>query len=267
MRNQPVKRGGRRVPANPVHKLWLHPILDAIFPPRCAGCRTWSEEIFCPCCQKNLQMVAAPLCACCGKPFDALAKVSPGSHCADCRDNRYHPAPQLDVRRAPYEYSGPIREAIHSLKYRGKTALAAPLAELLWEYSQSQTQPAIPVEDVSLLVPIPLHPLRRWRRGYNQSTLLARGLSEHTGLPYAELLRRARHTLPQIELDAAHRAANVRDAFEIDSNTLAEYSNLESVLLIDDVATTGATLEECARVLKKAGVDSVYALTLARRDL
>ncbi len=182
------------------------------------------------------------------------------------RANRYHGAPHLTARRAPLEYSGPIRDAIHAFKYRGKTALAAPLADLLWEYSTSEAGRAIPFENVTVIAPIPLHPLRRWRRGFNQSTLLARELSERAQIPYAEILKRTRHTAPQIELGAHQRAANVRGAFALDERALLEYSRAHSVLLLDDVATTGATLEECARILKKSGVAEVYALTLARRD-
>lgn len=265
MLGQPVKENGGRASANPVRKSPAKAVLDIIFPPRCAGCRAWSAEIFCPECRIKLLPVALPLCACCGKPFDALAKVLPQSLCAACRANRYHRAPDLDVRRAPFEYSGPIREAIHALKYNGKTALAEGLAQLLWEYSS--TQSSISFEDLSLIVPIPLHPLRRWRRGYNQSTLLAHELSLLSRVPTAEILCRTRHTLPQIELDAADRAANVRGAFALDEYGVREYFGLKNILLIDDVATTGATLEECARVLKAAGAEKVYALTLARRDL
>ena len=159
-----------------------------------------------------------------------------------------------------------MRKAIHAFKYRGHTALATPLAALLWEYSQTPEGATIPFAGLSCIVPIPLHPLRRWRRGYNQSALLAQKLGALAQIPCIEILRRTRHTQPQIELDAIHRVTNVRGAFSFDEHASREYSQPQSVLLIDDVATTGATLEECARVLKAAGVQTVYALTIARRD-
>jgi ComF family protein len=249
-----------------VRESLLNTVLDAVFPPRCAGCHAWNKAIFCPDCHSQLCFLRAPLCARCGQEFDTLAKVTPDSICADCRENRYHSAPQIDVRRAPLEYSGPIRQAIHAFKYRGRTALDTPLAALLWEYSRYGDGVAIPFAQLSCIVPVPLHTLRRWRRGYNQSALLAQKLSALSQVPSAEVLRRIRHTQPQIELDSIHRAANVRGAFVVDERARREYSRLESVLLIDDVATTGATLEECARVLKADGVQKVYALTLARRD-
>lgn len=261
-----VKQTSPATPANRVRNSLIAAISDAIFPPRCAGCRTWNTALFCSDCQLKLRWLRAPLCACCGKEFDALAKVLTDSICADCRENRYHGAPILDARRAPLEYSGPIRQAIHALKYRGRTALAAPLAALLWEYSRHAGFAAIPLAEVSCIVPIPLHALRSWRRGYNQSALLAKEFSALSQIPVVEMLRRTRHTQPQIELDPLHRVANVRGAFTLDERAGREYSRPQSVLLLDDVATTGATLAEGARVLKAAGVQTVYALTVARRD-
>lgn len=242
-------------------------LLNVLFPPRCAGCRTWSEPLFCEACRYDLEVIAPPFCASCGAPFDALAKVLPDSLCSLCRDNRYHRAPLLSARRAPFEYSGPIREAIHSLKYRGKTALAAPLAELIWSYARSEPAIAQALVSFELIVPIPLHPLRQWRRGYNQSTLLAHELSLLTGIPSAQVLSRTRHTLPQIELNSDERAGNVRGAFSVNEKLWPEQADAQTVLLIDDVMTTGSTLQECARVLKSCGAGEVYALTLARRDL
>lgn len=221
--------------------------------------------LFCRVCQLQLCFLRTPLCASCGREFDALARITSESICAACRANRYHSAPKIDARRAPLHYSGPIRQAIHAFKYRGQTALATPLANLLWEYSRHGDGAVIPLETLSCIVPIPLHALRRWRRGYNQSALLAQKLSALSAIPYAEILRRTRHTQPQIELDSIQRVANVHGAFDF-APPGREYSQPENVLLIDDVATTGATLEECARVLKTAGVQNVYALTVARRD-
>jgi ComF family protein len=262
----PVKPKSWSHPANRVRNSFFAAIRDAVFPPRCAGCRAWNESLFCENCRAQLRRLRAPICARCGKEFDALAKVTPDSICADCRANRYHSAPQLDRRRAPLEYSGPVRQAVHAFKYRGCTALAAPLAEWLREYSRHDDA-GIPLNEISVIVPVPLHSLRRWRRGYNQSALLAREFGELTNIPVLEILRRVRHTQPQIALDAIHRADNVRGAFALDERRAQqEYSRFQSVLLIDDVATTGATLEECACVLKAGGVQTVYALTFARRD-
>lgn len=169
------------------------------------------------------------------------------------------------MRRAPLEFSEPVRHAVYALKYQGKTALAEPLATLLWEKAGADAVPEI-WADTQLLVPVPLHPYRQWRRGYNQSELLAKELSQLSGRSVAHLLQRARYTRPQIELGDKERAQNMKGAFTLYQDNWTRYITVKNVLLIDDVATTGATLNECARVLKAAGVENVYALTLARRD-
>ncbi|MDQ3813989.1 MAG: double zinc ribbon domain-containing protein, partial [Armatimonadota bacterium] len=174
--------------------------LDAIFPPRCAGCQTWSKEIFCPACRASLQPIVPPLCAVCGKPFDPLAHSA--TECAECRDNRYHGAPPFDALRSVYRFEGAVRQAVHRFKYHDKIALAAPLADLLHEFlaQQDAAVPAIPTDRLALLTPVPLHPWRRYRRGYNQSGLLAQELGKRLAVPSGEVLRRTRHTSPQIEL-------------------------------------------------------------------
>lgn len=263
MRQRPVNPARPAPHKNSIKILFYSHFLGVVFPPRCAGCRAWNEAIFCDACDIELQKVVAPLCACCGTPFDPAARVLPDSLCADCRDNRYHRAPKLDKRRAPFRYSGPIREAIHDFKYRGKTALAAPLADLLTAYSNNPAH-GLPLGEIELIVPVPLHAVRAWRRGYNQSALLAEELGKVSGIPFAELLQRTRHTIPQVELEAGERAQNVQGAFAINPRQWPRYSKVESILLIDDVSTTGSTLEECARILKNQGVKTVSALTLAR---
>lgn len=143
--------------------------------------------------------------------------------------------------------------------------MAAPLAGLLHDFLQSSTQtPCIPLDHIRIVVPVPLHPWRRYRRGYNQSELLARELGRLLDVPMMNALTRVRHTTPQVELRKKQRRDNVRGAFALHED-VARCENKGSVLLIDDVCTTGATLGECARVLKSAGFAPIYALTLARQ--
>ncbi len=157
--------------------------------------------------------------------------------------------------RAPLRYAEPTDRLIHRLKYEGYFALARPLARTLidgwpvWE----------PVPD--LIAPIPLHPRRRRRRGYNQSELLARPLAEAVGVPFsATALRRTRHTPPQVGLGPEARAANVQGAFDATAQEVAG----RAILLIDDVLTTGATMTAAAAALLAAGAASVSAYCLAR---
>jgi ComF family protein len=245
--------------------LW-NGLLDAVFPPRCAGCGTWHNGIFCPACHRLVQSIAAPLCAVCGFPFDPLAQAA--EVCAECRDNRYHAAPPFRAARSLYLFDGPVRQATYRLKYHGKTALAAPLASLLHDYLQRQDagQPHIPVATLAAVVPVPLHPWRRYRRGYNQSALLARELARRLHCGYGDVLRRTRYTSSQVGLSVKQRAANVQGAFAVRGELLRRCNAQgKPVLLIDDVFTTGATVRECTRVLQQADIADVYILTLARQ--
>jgi ComF family protein len=148
-----------------------------------------------------------------------------------------------------------VREAIHRLKYSNSQDLAAPLGEMMVSYWQDVHPPA------DVIVPVPLHARRLRERGYNQAALLARELGKGVGLPVLEdVLVRVRNTSPQVDLNGEERKENVRGAFRCPDDQLAS----KSVLLVDDVCTTGATLEACSLALKQRGVRAVWALTLAR---
>lgn len=238
-------------------------LLDAIFPPRCAGaqngCEIWSRELFCAVCARTLQPIAPPFCNLCGKPFDPLSQAS--DVCADCRANRYHGAPPFTAVRSLYAFEGAIRQAVHRLKYDGKTALSAPLANCMNEFLRQSSTRFVEIEALTHIVAVPLHRHRQRSRGYNQSELLANQLGRLTDVPVAPLLCRTRPTTPQVELSVRDRATNVQDAFALKLGANIEGA---TILLIDDVYTTGATLRECAHVLQKGGVAQVYGLTLAR---
>lgn len=197
------------------------------------------------------------MCQICGAPFDPLAFSA--SICAECRPK----TPPFMAARSAFYFDGPLRESIHRLKYQEKTALAARLAPLL---AQAIARDAILGEfQPQWIVAVPLHRARQKKRGFNQSALLARELGESLGVPVAELLRRVRDTPPQVGLNQKQRAENVRGAFEINA---ALFAQLEvkgaKILLLDDVFTTGATMRECAQVLKKPGAGEICAITLAR---
>jgi ComF family protein len=154
------------------------------------------------------------------------------------------------------EYSGALRQLIHLFKYAKVSTLADEFGTLLSR--------ALPREQrFDVLVPMPLHWMRRWHRGFNQSELLARALSRRTGIPVSNAMRRRRSTPPQAGLTNAERRTNVAGAFAVRSRKAVEGKH---VLLIDDVLTTGATASACASVLKRAGAKRVSVLTLARVD-
>jgi ComF family protein len=240
----------------------LSNLMDLIYPPRCGVCKvfTWQskanhegEEIgFCRDCYNAFEKVASPLCPMCGRPFSAGSGID--HTCENCLRKQ----PYYDIARAPYLYEGPLMTAIHDLKYAKKTHLAGSLGHLMASYAANWLGRA----DELLVMPVPLHPGRLRDRGFNQSLLLARHVASRLEARTDFLsLRRIRPTQPQTRLTSDERKKNVRRAFAV-----IEKTNLKgkSVLLIDDVATTGSTLSECARALKKAGVKEVYCLVLAR---
>jgi len=164
-----------------------------------------------------------------------------------------HPLTVDGIRSVAF-FEGVLREAVHEFKYQGVRTLARPLARLMVEYQREHRLPA------EVLVPVPLHPQREAERGYNQAALLARAMGEALQLPVVEhMLARVRATPPQVGLNAAERRTNVHAAF---SATTAAAGR--RVLLIDDVCTTGATLDACAVALKAQGAESVWGLTIAR---
>jgi len=219
-------------------------VLDLLYPPRCVGCQRWGEWL-CTTCRGQIALIQPPWCPCCGRP------MTRAQLCNICRDT---PSCIQGIRAVAY-YEGVLRDTIHHFKYRNKQMLAAPLASLLVDYLAEYPISA------DVIVPVPLHPRRLAERGYNQSALLAQCLSQALGWPVIEdSLIRVHHTQPQVEqLDAQARRENVQAAFVCQDNRLAN----AQVLLIDDVYTTGATLQACGQALRQRGVRSVWALTLA----
>jgi ComF family protein len=199
----------------------------------------------CDACYASIQPLPEPICPRCGRPGSSPAI------CATCRTE----PPSLDGIRSVGLHEGALRQAIHHLKYRRRRELADPLGRMLFDYWRCADLAA------DLVIPVPLHDSRMKERGFNQASLLARALTDRAQLPLDEThLRRIRATPPQVGLGAAQRKANVRDAFEWQGESLSG----SSVLVIDDVCTTGATLEACAAALRRADAGMVWALTLAR---
>lgn len=223
---------------------WGRALVELLFPAQCLGCGKEGTYL-CLSCQASLPEAMDALCQRCGMPLE------PGEVCAACKEA----VGSLDGIRSPFLMLGLVREAIHHLKYRNLRALAGPLGGLLWGYLEAHPLP------VEALTPVPLHPRRLRERGHNQAALLARELGRRADLPLLEgSLVRVRASLPQARAsNAQQRRANVEGAFLC-------RGHLEGlrILLVDDVCTTGATLEACAVALKKAGAASVWGLTLAR---
>lgn len=219
--------------------------LDLLFPRWCVGCGREGDFI-CSACLKSLARITPPLCPRCGRPQlnNVICPVCVGWQAS------------IDGIRAPFKFDGAIRQAIHELKYQNVRAIASFLGQWLSDYLAANPLPG------EVLVPVPLHRQRLRERGYNQSRLLARELSRLTGLPLVDdCLVRQRYTTPQTRTpNVNQRRANVADAFGCRDRRLEG----RAVLLIDDVATSGATLDACARALKAAGAGPVWGLVLAK---
>lgn len=231
-------------------------LLDLLFPPRCAGCGR-TGAVLCARCFAAIQSPTTPLCPRCGRQLSAAATTGVCAACAAGHDPRH-----LDAARACAAYDGPLRNAVLALKFRGQRRVAQPLGRLLAsEVRRAGWQPDV-------VVPVPLHRDRRRTRGYNQAELLARACARSLGLPCSTaLLVRSRVTRPQVGLSTADRRANVAGAFALAGPR--DFTRLAGrrVLLVDDVLTTGSTLDAAAEAVRAAGPATVWGLAVARPDL
>jgi len=236
---------------------WCRQALRFVLPVECIACgHSLSADpvpFFCTACWQTIRPFQHPVCARCDQPFVSPAATSytPNHQCQHCQER----PPDFQRAWTLFPYLPPLREAICSFKYRGKHTLARPLARLMISALPSGI-------DVDVIIPVPLHPTRLRAREFNQSLLLADQLSRHLARPVsATNLVRVAATDPQTTLTRQARLRNLQKAFEIRRpQDLAE----KRILLVDDVFTTGTTLNECAKTLRKAGTGPVFALTLAR---
>ncbi len=227
------------------------PFLSLLYPPRCLVCRMLGESGLCGDCAARIVPLADPLCPACGH---SLAGRDGG--CGDCAQRR----PAFVRARALGAYEGVLRDAVHQFKYRDRPQLALPLGRLLAESARAQS-PALNGLRFDALLPVPMHQARQRVRGYNQAERLARVVGAELGLPLPEgVLTRARAARAQVGMAAGERRTNLVGAFAV---CRPEWVQGKTLLLIDDVMTTGSSLHECAVVLKVAGAEAVYALTLA----
>jgi ComF family protein len=234
-------------------------LLSVAIAPSCAACAARLEtalaSVVCRRCWTSIRRLSPPFCDRCGEPLPTwrLASLDAG-RCARCRRRHRLVVPIAAVG----EYEGALRSIVHAWKYDGRRSLGDELAALL------RSAGAGVLADADGVVPVPLHPRRLWSRGFNQALDLAARLDR----PLLSVLRRKRHTASQVDLPSARRHANVRGAFALahDWTGRRPISRIRDrrLVLVDDVTTTGATLEECARVLMAGGAATVAAVTLAR---
>jgi ComF family protein len=245
-------------PAMPVWKRTWAGFLNLLFPDNCRLCEQPLVEAerypVCSGCVRSAEpMVAEHFCTACQMAFSSPYPLDENGVCAVCRSGLVG----FDRAYSFGFYEGALRALIHEFKYGGIETLAKPLGEFLLS--------ALPRDRVrpDVIVPVPMHWLRRWQRGYNQTNLLAVELSRRSGIPLAYAATRSRRTPPQAGLSAKERRRNVAGVFTVRQ---VEAVRGRHVLLLDDVLTTGATASACAAALKRAGAARVTVLTLARVD-
>ena len=209
-------------------------------------------EYLCNQCEAKAVRIVAPFCQKCSEPFEGF--ITSEFTCANCAHRRIH----FDAAVSAYRGRGMVREIIHEFKYGRQIHLRRLVAR--WLHAALDDE-RLRGRRFDVVVPVPLHATRLRERGFNQASLLAALLSAQTSIPSKPLLDRIRYTTTQTALDRSERMENLHDAFRLRKN--ADVRGLR-VLLIDDVLTTGSTLSECARVLKRAGALSVHAATAAR---
>jgi competence protein ComFC len=229
--------------------------LDLLYPRSCLGCGAPAPATFryiCWDCWSDTQKVEPPFCRICGDPI--AGAVSHDFVCFSCADT----TPAFDLARSVVRYDGVVGEALKRLKYHRAVWLAPDLAELMLGCLNAE----YPAEEFDWVVPVPLYHVRRRERGYNQSALLAHALARRiSSKSSTRFVKRIRPTTTQTHLTAPQRLSNVHDAFE--SGRERKLAG-QRVLLVDDVMTTGSTVNACARALKKGGAASVHVLTVAR---
>ena len=236
-------------------------VLNLIFPLSCQKCGRLIKESggysLCEDCLQLIKLISLPYCYQCGKPLSKEVDFEEEAKCVHCLAKKY---PYYFTRSVAY-YEGAIREGIHLLKFQKQVKLVQPLGDLMVNYLIKDD--FIKIREIDLIIPVPLFKEDYLKRGFNQSSLLAKYISDYFSLTFSEdLLRKEKMNLSQVGLSRAERKDNVRKVYTLNSSF--PISGLSRILLIDDIFTTGATIEASCRELKKTGIEKIYVLTLAR---
>lgn len=231
----------------------MRSIIEYLYPPRCPVCddvRPPGEPVCHSACRKKLIFVGANACVQCGKPVPDESR----EYCYDCSARKR----SFEGGVSTFVYEDAIRESMMKFKYHGREEYGSWYAQELWRANEEKLRAFAP----ELIVPVPVHPRRYRQRGYNQAAVLAEELGKRMRVPVnTGYLRRTRHTKAQKQLNDQERMRNLMQAFEVVPRE-QKRTTPKRVVLVDDIYTTGSTLEACTRVLKKAGVQQVMVATV-----
>jgi ComF family protein len=234
-----------------------HTIQEIVYPRYCLLCRRRiagysAKDLICVLCIDTIKPNAPPFCPKCGRNMPGIGYTE--DICPDCRSNRYH----FDRAWAGYIYEGTVREIIHNFKYKNKIKLGKYLSQLVIGFAQEYR---LPINGCDYVIPVPLSPAKLREREFNQAQILASAIADYFDVELlSDGLRRIRNCASQTELDRRRRWKNVKGTFALKN---AQAVRGKTILLIDDVLTTGATASEAAKTLKCAGASSVFVLTVA----
>lgn len=233
-------------------------IINLVYPLTCGGCECYvspfSDNFLCEPCQTRIKHIQPPFCPTCAKPLPSgdnqtLPALAP---CRECRQDRHY----YEQVWSACVYEGVIRQCLKEIKYRSNPRLLPHLSEIMINFAIAH----IPIRDFQVVTSVPIHVRKQFSRGFNQSQILGKKLAAFFHLPWQPLLARQRLTLPQNQLSRRQREQNVKNVFAAKSKNMRG----KKILLIDDIFTTGSTVNECSRVLKQAGAAQVSVFTLSR---
>ncbi len=225
-------------------------ILALLFPGRCPICDEILEygDMICPECMRETICISEPICKKCGKPIENQRL----EYCYDCSKDKH----LYDAGRAVFVYQGAVKKSLYRFKYQNKREYAEYYA---WQTAK-QWGEWIKRQEIDVIVPVPLHVKRKKERGYNQAEIYARKLGKRLGIPVeANLLIRQKNTIPQKELNNLKRKNNLKKAFKCRQNIV----QFKRVLLVDDIYTTGSTIDAVAEVLKNKGVKKIFFVCIS----
>ncbi|MEI6519875.1 MAG: ComF family protein [bacterium] len=229
-------------------QLIIDAFLSLIFPPRCEVCQQLQMPVICNDCLMRFKPITAPYCNICAKPLDPLA--TGGNLCVDCKEE----LPAFQNCRCAGYYKDELRHSIHLMKYEGIRAIAPKLAQFTIDNIDITGLP------IDIIIPVPLHNDRLQMRGFNQSGLIADEIGKLLNIEVDhEIMSRVVNTTPQMQLPAKERKKNIRGAFKVEKSITGK-----NICILDDVFTTGSTLNECAATAMKADAKNISVITVAR---
>lgn len=235
-------------------------LLDIVYPRKCAICNSISPQSLCEKCMPSVVYIVSPFCLKCGRQLPQNIKFN--SDCKICRNEYF----KFSMCRSVMQYNETAESLIKKFKYQGKRNIAPFLVDLIFGYFNTADENILAEKRFDIVTSVPLHVSKQKQRGYNQAQVLALEIADRLKIPYDDILNRVRATDSQTGKNKKDRKTNVKKAFKVIS-TKKEKIVGTNILLIDDVFTTGSTVNECSKTLLYAKANSVTVLTLARRDI